>query len=518
MSVFKTVPFYHQREAFELSKDREFFALAMEMGTGKSKIIVDTGAHLYLGDQIDAMLITAPNDVHLNWVEPGGEIDKHLSDDVPRIMASFTALARKAERKAVEGLFEMARVGLRIATCNVEALRTKKGQAFIRRLLKEFRVLWAVDESQRIKSPGATITKRALSMSYLAPYRRILSGTMAPNGPFDLFSQYKFLSPTILKQQNMTTFKARYAHLRADDDPLLERIRNKIPEHKRPFVQLVSYDMDGRPMYRNLDELARLREPHTYYKKKSECFDLPPRVYETRHVTMTTDQTRMIKELHASKVAIYGEDGGDPIEVLIQAAQGADTVRARNALAVHLREQQIIGGHAKLTSGEMVTFEKNPKLDSLLELLGDMTGRAIIWCRFTPEIEQIVDRLTDRYGPESVATYYGETTKEERAEVRRTFREADSQEGARFLVANPESGGLGLTLNAANNVVWYSADFNLMHYMQGNDRPYRHGQTRSVTVFHLIASGTIDARIMNVLAEKEQVMLSLEGDGASEAF
>ena len=283
------------------------------------------------------------------------------------------------------------------------------------------------------------------------------------------------------------------------------------------YVQLVQPDADGRPMYRNLDELRFLREPHTSYAKKSECFDLPPRVYETRHVTLTPKQQRMIKELHKSKAALFCDHDDDPVEALVRAAMGADTVRAKNALGVLLREQQIIGGHAALSNGTLMHFDKNPKLDALLDLLGDMEGRAIIWCRFTPEIEHIVQRLTDAYGPDAVATYYGSTQREERAQVRRTFRDADSTEGARWLVANPQSGGLGLTLNAASNVVWYSGSFDLQEYMQGNDRPYRAGQTRSVTVLHLLAPGTVDARMMTVLRDKEQVMMALDGT-ASESF
>ena len=511
--LFKTVPYNHQHEVFEISKDREYFALAMDMGTGKSKPVIDTAAHLYAKGAINALFITAPNDVHLNWVEKGGEIDKHLCDDIQRVKAAYLTRPKAKDRVALERIFDPNVLGLRIVTCNIEALVNKKGRAFVKKFLRLFNVLWVIDESTRIKNPSAKCTQRALANAKHACYRRILSGTMAPNTPFDLYTQYRFLDFWIFPQQTFTTFKAHYAYLRDFDktNAYEMAILEKIPVAKRKYVKYIEKDEQGQILYRNLAELKRLRAPHTYYKKKVDCLDLPPRVYEKRYIKLTVQQQRMIKELHIQKAALFDDFERDPIEVLVRAAMGADTVRAKNALGVHLREQQIIGGHAKVGDTELIPFTQNPKLDTLLNLLDDIDERVIVWCRFTAEIEMIKKALEARYGLGSVATYYGATSEEERAKVRRTFKDADSKDAARWLISNPVSGGLGLTLNAASYVVWYSTDYDLLHYMQGNDRNYRIGQTRSVTVLSLIAPETIDARIMKALREKEALQNLVDG-------
>ena len=209
---FKTRPYAHQLKALEMSWNKEVFAYFMEMGTGKSKVLLDNVAMLYDKGKIDSVLIVAPKGVYKNWYD--SEIPEHLAEHIDRNVVLWKALITKEQKSKLDSLFKQDFTKLQILIMNVEALSTKKGLNFARQFLNVKGALFAIDESTTIKNPSAKRTKNILGLSKLAKYRRILTGSPVTKSPLDLYTQCFFLDPYLLDHASYYSFRTRYAVMR----------------------------------------------------------------------------------------------------------------------------------------------------------------------------------------------------------------------------------------------------------------------------------------------------------------
>ena len=189
---FKTKPYAHQLKALEMSWNKEVFAYFMEMGTGKSKVLLDNIAMLYDKGKINGALIVAPKGVYKNWLE--SEIPEHLVKHIQKKAVLWQALINKKQQSKLDTLFK-SEVDLHILIMNVEAFSTKKGLDFAAKFLSCHDALVAIDESTTIKNPSAQRTKNILRLSKLSKYRRILTGSPVTKSPLDLYTQCFFLDP-----------------------------------------------------------------------------------------------------------------------------------------------------------------------------------------------------------------------------------------------------------------------------------------------------------------------------------
>ena len=171
---FKTRPYAHQLKALEMSWNKEVYAYFMEMGTGKSKVLLDNISMLYDKGKINGALIVAPKGVYKNWYD--SEIPEHLVDHIEKKTVLWQANITAKQEQKLKSLFK-PEVDLHILIMNVEALSTKKGLDFARKFLMSHQTLFAVDESTTIKNPKAKRTKNIVSLSTLGKYRRILTGS-----------------------------------------------------------------------------------------------------------------------------------------------------------------------------------------------------------------------------------------------------------------------------------------------------------------------------------------------------
>ena len=187
---FKTKPYAHQLSALEKSWDKDEYAYFMEMGTGKSKVLVDNMAMLYDKGKINAALIIAPKGVYRNWYSQ--EIPNHLASHIQPKMVLWTASTSKAKDKEYQSLFESG-YDLHILVMNVEAFSTDKGRLFAGKFLRAHRALMAIDESTTIKNPTAKRTKAIVVLGKEAYYKRILTGSPVTKSPLDLYTQCNFL-------------------------------------------------------------------------------------------------------------------------------------------------------------------------------------------------------------------------------------------------------------------------------------------------------------------------------------
>ena len=205
---FKTKPYAHQLKALEVSWDKKCFAYFMEMGTGKSKVLIDNSAILYDHGKINGVLIVAPKGVYKNWYS--SEIPTHLPNHVEKNVVLWQANITKQQQKNLNTLFQTG-TNLHILIMNVESLSTKKGVDFAAKFINSHETLMAIDESTTIKNPEAKRTKNIVELGKNAKYKRILTGSPVTKSPLDLYKQCEFLDPWRLDHTSWYTFRTRYA-------------------------------------------------------------------------------------------------------------------------------------------------------------------------------------------------------------------------------------------------------------------------------------------------------------------
>lgn len=492
---YKTEPYKHQAKAFKLSRDAEDYALLMEMGTGKTKVIIDTAAWLYAQGRINFLLVVAPNEVHKNWILR--EMPVHLPDWCPRRMAIWSSDMKAADKKAYEKLWDPKFQGLRILAVNVEAFGVqerwwrakrngpKKFGSEVNKILDSFKVLFAIDESSKIKTPGARRTKRLWALGKRAIYRRILTGTPVTNSPLDLYAQFRFLHPRHLGFSNFYSFKHHYAEWTTERNWKAEK------------------DYEVCTGYKNMDELASRMDDVSFRVTKAECLDLPEKVYTRRLVAMNAEQKKIYDKLREESLLELRDE----------------EFKVTNVLVKMLRLQQVLGGWVPDMDNPGETNpifddpKKNPRIKAVLDVADETSSKIIIWARFRAEIVALTNILNSVYGKGSAVAFYGDVKTADRNEAIDLFQDPESK--VRFFVAQQHSGGYGLTLTAASYVIYYSNDFSLEARLQSEDRCHRIGQRNPVTYIDLECLGTIDSRIINALREKKKLADTITRDDPS---
>jgi len=474
---YKLKPFDHQTESLECGWDRAEFGYFMEMGTGKSKVLIDNMGMLYQGGRLDFALVIAPKGVYRNWVAK--EIPEHMSDDVPHRVIRWVSgpnKKQKEEMRSVQDKFD----GLTIFVMNVESFSSLKGQTAGAWMAKMFggNGLVAIDESTTIKNHKAKRTKSLMKIAAQFKYRRLLTGSPVTKSPMDIYSQTEFLRPGLLGYESYYAFQGRYA------------VTQRRAMGSQSFQQIVGF--------KNLGELTQNIDRFSFRVLKKDCLDLPEKIYTVRYVTLTDEQAKMYSLLQEQAMLLF-DDG--------------EMVSAPAVITQMLRIQQVMSGHLKTDDGEMKYFPSR-RMDALEEITEEHQGKAIIWSRFRYDIIQITEMLNKKYGKGSAASYFGDTSDDDRATAVLNFQNPDHP--LRFFVGNPATAGYGLTLTEANLVVYYANDFNLETRIQSEDRAHRIGQKNNVTYVDLISEGTLDEKIVESLRNKINIGAKVLGEEARE--
>jgi SNF2 family DNA or RNA helicase len=444
----------------------------MEMGTGKSKVLVDNIAMLYDNGAIRAALIIAPKGVYKNWNDI--EFPVHLPDHVDHTKVLWEATITKKKQAELDTLFD-GKEELKILIMNVEAFSTTKGLDFARSFLNIFlgRALIGIDESTTIKSPTAKRTKNILKLGDLAKYRRILTGSPVTKSPLDLYSQCEFLDPYHLGHYSYYSFRARYAQM-------LDR------NFGGRRVQIVG-------SYRNLGELTDKLEKFSYRVLKEDCLDLPEKIFTKRFVELTPEQKRIYAQLKKLALATIDNKIMSTVNVMTQL----------------MRLHQVTCGTFKADDGTIKHLSNN-RLTALMDCLEETDGKVIIWATYREDIKKIVDSLKKAYGEASTVEYHGGVDATLRQEHIAQFQQVKGP--TRYFVGNPQTGGYGITLTAANTVIYFSNSYDLEKRLQSEDRAHRIGQTGSVTYVDLIAEKTIDEKIVKSLRDKIDIANEIMGE------
>ena len=474
---YKLPPFNHQAEALDDGWDRIEFGLFMEMGTGKSKVLIDNMGMLYQSGLINFALVIAPKGVYRNWVAK--EIPEHMSDDIPHRVIRWVSGPNKKQTEELRSVKDKFN-GLTIFVMNVESFSSLKGKnagEWMARALGANGMI-AIDESTTIKNHKAKRTKALMKIAAGFKYRRLLTGSPVTKSPMDIYSQCEFLRPGLLGYDSYYAFQGRYA------------VVQRKTMGQAAFQQIVGF--------KNLDELTNKIDMFSFRVLKKDCLDLPDKIYTARYVGMTPDQMKMYEDVRRHAMVLL-DDG--------------ELVTAPAVITQMLRLQQIMSGHLKTDDGEMLYFPSK-RMDALTEIMNEHDGKAIIWSRFRYDIQQITQMLNDKFGEGSAAAYFGDTTDDDRNNIVKNFQNPDHP--LKFFVGNPATAGYGLTLTEANLVVYYANDFNLETRIQSEDRAHRIGQKNNVTYIDLICEGSIDERIVKALRTKIDIGAKVLGEEARE--
>jgi SNF2 family DNA or RNA helicase len=458
---YTTIPYAHQQEALQLAWDKPAFAYFMEMGTGKSKIIVDEIVNYINHKMIDCAIVVAPNNVHVNWKT---ELLKHgphewtewniiiyrSSDSDDKRQRDLNALSHPTRRPVI--------------LINVEALSTERGVTFLMKVLSKKRHTYmAIDESHKIKSPSAKRTKNAWALSRMAKYRRIATGTEAEEGLEDLYAQFRFLDPAIIGTRTFTAFRGM-------------------------FCVMGGFEMREVKGYQNQDLLAKRIENYTYNKRKKDCLDLPEKVYKTHEISMTKEQFKIYHQLEE--------------ELLYELASGA-VVDASLAIVKVMRLQQVLCGHLNTSDDESrgkPQIIPSYRSEYVTELVEEASGKVIIFCRFVADVGLVCNALANS-NIKSVGITGQIDSNDRITEIAKWRNEKD----IKALVITTATGGTGLTFNEANTTIFFSNSWSATDRLQAEDRNHRIGQNDKVTYHDIIVPGKVDAKLLRALREKRMI-------------
>lgn len=523
--VYKTTPRQHQVDAIKKLYGLKFFALLMEQGTGKSKTLIDIASNLYLDGEIDAVLVIAPNNVHVQWS------DEQLPEHSPVAYEDFIWRPKKTKEYTWE-LKRFTKIknahALKWFFVNVETFSVGSYLSVFRDFVKEYRTMVVVDEATKIKNPDAKRTqniiqglsdvkkegKRITSITPLAKYRAILTGTIVTKSPYNVYAPFEFLA-TRFFGLDFFSFKARYGiEVRMRIPGIAYDIRRKIKTEeiasvRRYYAQGRAAEEIARIMkitessaqyiinnpslnapYKHLDELKAKIDPVSFTVRKKDCLDLPPKIYAHVYTDMTAEQRKAYRDLQTSYLAYYNDA----------------ELSAINKVTMIGRLQQITGGFfpGMSTEGEHVTerFDPSPKMEALVDDLEECSDRpVIIVARFVAEIKDIVARLLKEYDDETIRVIYGAIATKDRNAIREAFNRGEVS----FLVANAATIGMGFNLQICHTMYFYSNSYSFDERAQMEDRIHRDGQKSDTVLYkEIIMRDTVDEKVLDVLrADKD---------------
>jgi SNF2 family DNA or RNA helicase len=444
-------PYDHQRRGYNMIREQAATMLAFDMGTGKSKVIVDTINTLTT--TMRRVLIVCPCSVMAVW---RNEFRKHAVVPVKLTVLDSGQSTKKrheqAKRRDREAFYERIP---HVVVVNYEATRYDPLRSWLDS------VPWSMtvcDESHRIKSPGGRDSRFLARIGRRSERRVCLTGTPMAHSPMDVYGQYRFLDPGIFGS-SFARFRDRYATMGG----------------------YLNKEVVG---YRNEDELHERFYSIGYRVMKDEVLDLPEVVHETIPVTLCPEARRVYTDL----------------ERFLVAQTAAGEVTASNGLSKLLRLQQVTSGLAATADADGVTIIDSAKRDTLADLLRDIpiNEPVVVFCRFRHDIEQAC-AAAQQAGRGSFRLLGG------------TNESADWQSDTRgsVLATQIQAGGVGMDFTRARYCVYYSLGFSLGDYVQSEARIHRQGQTRRCEYFHLLAENTVDERVYSSLRQKTNVIESV---------
>ena len=452
----KAEPFKHQKEAFDFAMshaDQHGIALLMSMGCGKSLTAIAAAGALYNAKNIKKALIVCPLSIVGVWKE---EFEKFADFDYKLVILKGNTA------KKTELLQKMQGPGLQVVVVNYESVWRMEDK-----ILSWSPDFIIADESHRIKAPNTAASKAMHRLGTKAKYRLILTGTVITNKAIDVFSQYKFVDPTIFGN-------SFYA------------FRNK-------YFDMVGYGGYTPVLKESMkDELIEKLNSIAFRATKADCLDLPP----------TTDIIRYI-ELEPKAMSIYRSLVKDSFAEL-----GKSEVTVTNVLTKLLRLSQLTGGFIGNDEGSVCQQVSKSKLEALEDIVDNAVQsgeKIVVIARFLAEIKAIKKLLEKKH------ILYSQVSGEvkDRGTQIHSFQNDPT---VSVFIGQIATAGLGITLTAASTMVFYSLDYSMSNFEQTKARIHRTGQQKNCTYIYLVAKNTVDEKVLNSLQNKADLAKALVND------
>ena len=408
----------HQREGLDLSYGLPYFAFFHDMGSGKSRTLLELWLQYFKERRIHEAWVICPNSLIDNWFE---QIDLWAPSIRPYI--SVYGIGSLQNGSLPDKLKERVHKTLSIA----------------------------IDESQTIKNALSNRADVAHVLGAGSAYNYILTGTSITKGIQDLYSQFAFLGRGIIGFTSYYSFRNHYCLLGGFD--------------KKQIIG-----------YKNVNELMTTLAPFTHVV--TDPVALPPLTTESRSITLTPVQRRLLKELKTEMRTLLN---GNELTVT-------------NVLAMFTRGSQIIGGHFPDDHDELKPLDKNPKLDELKEIVSSTDKKIVVFCRFVPETKLIHAAIPGsvRMDPEIEP-------------VQDTVNRFQKDPEVRLIVCTYARAALGFTMTAGKILVRYSSTFNYEELTQAAKRIHRLGQDEPTKLIDLMANVYLDKH-MRAIADAKKTL------------
>jgi SNF2 family DNA or RNA helicase len=439
----------HQRHGTQFLRENERAGLFDEQGLGKSKQLIDAIVAAIAAGSIRGAVIVCPNGLKSNWA---GEVQKFST-----LPCTVFGSGRSARRNA----FAAMRAAFYVI--NYEAIPAEMPS--LKALLQFKPMALILDESHRIKTPEAKITKAIHKLRIYAKRRYILTGTPVANKPDDLWAQMYFLDDGQALGDNFEGFQRNFK---------------------------------AGAGYQRIDELRDRIAARTLRRTKDKSLKLPPKTYTRIHVDLAPKQGEMYERMRKD------------LELWVRKMSGADVLEQADAILSRMvRLAQLSSNPALLDAAYKEVPAKVARLDTLLnKYLADPERKVIVWTSFVENVRGLARRLK-KYQP---VVIYGEMDNASRDKSIGAFR---SNPEVRLLIANPAAAREGLTLTEANVAIYLDRTFNLVDYLQSQDRIHRISQTKPCEVVLLIARNTVDEFIDFSLEQKHRLARFAQNDTAT---
>jgi len=456
--IYKTKPFKHQEDAVRRFVDKPYGALFCEMGTGKTKIVLDIVQNAE--EAVDVVVI-APNGLHHNWAI--NEIPQHYEKPVDVFCWKGPIKTIKAKKEFQ--WFLNGHKKSRMILINVEALRTTSGFNTVNQFLDSanHEIHMIVDESTCIKNPKAMQTKRVLELSKRANCKWILNGTPITQSPLDLFSQCRFLDKNAVPYNTYTAFKHAFA------------VETVMTMGSRAFRKIIGYQ--------NLEQLTKLLEPFSLRIEKKDCLDLPEKTFVKQAI-----------ELHPQQKRVYDSMKDDCLAML----QSGELVTSTLALTKIVKLHQILTGFITDDEGAEHAIENN-RIAALMQI-AETTKPLVVFCAYRHNVRTVCDALAKEYGRHQVVAFSGNESSTQRNKAVEHFQNGQ----ANFFVGT-SAAAKGLTLHRASTMIYYSNNYSLETRLQSQDRIHRIGQKNKCTYIDLVVPNTVDDAILKRLKQKKEL-------------
>ena len=445
----------HQKRAYWFVRSiwdskRSGALLAMDMGTGKSKVAIDLICSL----QLSPVLILCPKAVIPVWPR---QFNIHASTPYMIFVGSPThSITRRAQ--TAKWFLEQEPKGIKVIVANYESIDSDS-TAFENFIDKTHWELVICDEVHRIKSHIGVRSKFLGRAAVNMPRRLGLTGTPLPHSPLDAFGQFRFLDRSIFGS-SFVAFRSQYAVMGG----------------------FGGYQIFG---FKQQTEMARLMSSIMYQVSADEVLDLPDAVHTVFPVELSKSTREIYDQMEADFVCWVKE------EVAVSAA---------NALVKLLHLSQITGGFISDDEKKVQklwddTFpEKASALEEILEDL-PQDEPVVVFSKFKMDVEIIAQIV--------------EKTKRTCSRLTGDINELQEwQDGkTNILIANIQSGKEGIDLTRSRYAIYYSVGFSLGDYEQSLARVRRPGQkSKTVFYYHIVATKTVDEKVYKALEQKKDVI------------